>query len=164
MAYPDVNKWAITEHFRDYSLSFVVNTDKNPWTYITSPAKLNATGHHWIAELADFNFTIKYHPGRKNQFADTLSRMPLDVEEYIGQCTAETNQETFQAIVQMVAAHATGETVRTNAVTINIADQEETKGVTQPTISPAALNKAQRNDRSLKQVIQYLVTAKKNPQ
>ena len=83
-------KWAITEHFRDYlyyAPSFVVYTDNNPLTY----AKLNATGHRWVVELADLNFTAKYHPGRKNQVADTLSRMPVHVEEYIGQCTAETN-------------------------------------------------------------------------
>ena len=60
-------KWAVSEHFRDYiyyAPSFVVYTDNNPLTYVTSTAKLNATGHRWLAELADFNFTIKYHPGR----------------------------------------------------------------------------------------------------
>ena len=160
-------KWAITEHFRDYlyyAPSFAVYTDNNPLTYVTSSAKLNATGHHWAAELADFNFTVKYHPGRKNQVADTLSQMPV-VEEYIGQCTAETNQETIQAIVQAVAAQAAGETVWINAVTANmdIADQEETKGATRPTISSAALYNAQRNDRNLKQVIQYLENSKETP-
>ena len=161
-------KWAITEHFRDYlyyAPSFVVYTDNNPLTYVTSSAKLNATGHRWVAKLADFNFTVKYHPGRKNQVADTLSRMPVDVEEYIGQCTDETNQETIQAIVQGVAAQAAGETVWINAVTANmdIVGQEETKGATRPTISPAALYKAQRNERNLKQVIQYLENSKEKP-
>ena len=86
-------KWAISEHFRDYlyyAPSFVVYTDNNPLTYVTSSAKLNATGHRWLAELADFNFTIKYHPGRTNQVADTLSRMPVNVEERMSKCTAET--------------------------------------------------------------------------
>ena len=104
-------KWAITEHFRDYlyyAPSFIVYTDNNPLTYVMSSAKLNATGHRWVAELADFNFTIKYHPGRKNQVADTLSRMPVDIEEYINQCTVETDQETIEAIVQGVAAQELG--------------------------------------------------------
>ena len=117
-------KWAISEHFRDYlyyAPSFVVYTDNNPLTYVTSSAKLNATGHRWLAELADFNFTINYHPGRKNQVADSLSRMPVNVEEYINQCTAETSQETIEAIVQGVEAQAAGEMGPT--------DQEETKGV-----------------------------------
>ena len=39
----------------------------------------------------------------------------------------------------------------------------ETKGVTRPTISPAALYNAQRNDHNLKQVIQYLENSKEKP-
>ena len=57
-------KWAITEHFRDYlyyAPSFVVYTDNKPLTYVTSSAKSNATGHRWVAEIADSNFTVKYH-------------------------------------------------------------------------------------------------------
>ncbi|KAI3355016.1 hypothetical protein L3Q82_004561 [Scortum barcoo] len=38
-------------------------------------SKLNATGHRWVGELADFNFTIRYYPGRKNADADGLSRI-----------------------------------------------------------------------------------------
>ena len=67
-------KWAICEQFRDYlyySPSFVVYTDNNPLTYVLSSAKLNATGLRWIGELADFNFTIRYRPGKTNVDADT---------------------------------------------------------------------------------------------
>ena len=56
-------KWAITDKFRDYLFyapSFTVFTDNNPLTYVMSSAKLNATVHRWVAELADYNFTIKY--------------------------------------------------------------------------------------------------------
>ena len=69
-------KWAVCEHFRDYlyfAPHFTVYTDNNPLTYVQSTAKLNATGHRWVAELADFNFDIKYHLGKLNQVADTLS-------------------------------------------------------------------------------------------
>ena len=62
-------KWAICEQFRDYlyhSPSFVVYTDNNSLTYVLSSAKLNATGLRWIGELADFNFTIRYRPGKTN--------------------------------------------------------------------------------------------------
>ena len=161
-------KWTVTEHFRDYlyyAPSFVVYTDNNPLTYVTSSAKLNATGHRWVAELADFNFTMKYHPGRKNQVADTLSRMPVDVEEYISQCTAETNPEAIRAIVHGVAAQVAGETAWINAVTAdtNIADQEETEDAVRPAISPTALYNRQRNDRNLQKVIQYLEHSKEKP-
>jgi len=56
-------KWAVTDKFRNYLFyapSFVVFTDSNPLTYVMSSAKLNATGHRWVAELAGYNFTIKY--------------------------------------------------------------------------------------------------------
>lgn len=83
-------KWAICERFREYlyhATSFVVNTDNNPLTYVLSTAKLNATTHRWIAELADYNFTIKYRPGRVHRDADGLSRMPLDMESYMQTCS-----------------------------------------------------------------------------
>lgn len=62
-------KWAICERFHDYlyhAQSFVVYTDNNPLTYVRTTAKLNAAGHRWVAELADYHFTIRYRPGRNN--------------------------------------------------------------------------------------------------
>lgn len=51
-------KWAITEKFQDYlyGKKFTVITDNNPLTYILSTAKLDATGHRWVAALAAFDF------------------------------------------------------------------------------------------------------------
>ena len=37
-------------------------------------AKLDATGHRWLAELSLYDFSIKYRPGLKNGDADGLSR------------------------------------------------------------------------------------------
>ena len=54
-------KWAVCDHFRDflfYAPSFTVFTDNNPLTYVLSTAKLNATGHRWVSELAEFRFTV----------------------------------------------------------------------------------------------------------
>ena len=79
-------KWAVCEHFRDhlyYAPHFTVYTDNNPLTYVLTTARLNATGHRWVAELADFTFNIKYRPGRSNGDADALSRMPLDFTTYM---------------------------------------------------------------------------------
>ncbi|RXN20532.1 Retrovirus-related Pol poly from transposon [Labeo rohita] len=81
-------KWAICEKFRDYlfyASHFTVYTDNNPLTYVMSTAKLmvklNAVGHRWVGELSDYNFDIKYRPGKENIDADTLSRCPLDIEQ-----------------------------------------------------------------------------------
>ena len=71
-------KWAVTEKFRDYLLGvqFVIYTDNNPLLYIQTFVKLTAAEHHWQAELARFNFSIQYRPGRLNASADGLSRKP----------------------------------------------------------------------------------------
>lgn len=56
--------WAVTRHFREYlccsPFDFHVKTDNNPLIYVNTTAKLNATGHRWVSELASFNFTLKY--------------------------------------------------------------------------------------------------------
>ena len=71
-------KWAISDKFRDYlyGATFVVRTDNNPLTYILKSAKLDSTGHRWVAEIAQFNFSIKYRAGKENIDADALSRLP----------------------------------------------------------------------------------------
>ncbi|KAG1926671.1 interleukin-1 receptor accessory protein-like 1-A [Pimephales promelas] len=73
-------KWAVVDKFHDYlyGVRFTVRTDNNPLTYVLSSAKLNATGHRWLAALATYEFTIQYKPGRINTDADLLSRNPHD--------------------------------------------------------------------------------------
>ena len=77
-------KWAVTERFADYlrcGPPFVVYTDNNPLTYVLASAKLNVVGQRWVNDLADFNFTIRYKPGKENIDADFLSRKPIDISE-----------------------------------------------------------------------------------
>uniref|UniRef100_A0A8C7CJY9 ribonuclease H n=1 Tax=Oncorhynchus kisutch TaxID=8019 RepID=A0A8C7CJY9_ONCKI len=98
-------KWAITDKFHDYlyyAPTFTVYSDNNPLCYILSTAKLNATTSRWVADLADFHFTIKYRPGRENGDADALSRMPLDVESLMRECSEEFPPDTIAATIQAV--------------------------------------------------------------
>ena len=69
-------KLCVTEKFHEYLYgnTFEVTTDNNPLTYILTTAKLDATGHRWIASLSDYNFSIKYRSGKMNADADGLSR------------------------------------------------------------------------------------------
>uniref|UniRef100_A0A3B3RIE0 Gypsy retrotransposon integrase-like protein 1 n=1 Tax=Paramormyrops kingsleyae TaxID=1676925 RepID=A0A3B3RIE0_9TELE len=71
-------KWAVVDRLHDYLYGaiFEVRTDNNPLTYITTSAKLDATGHRWLSALSTYNFSLKYRPGRKNIDADSLSRRP----------------------------------------------------------------------------------------
>ncbi|MES9879782.1 MAG: reverse transcriptase domain-containing protein [Sedimenticola sp.] len=97
-------KWAVTDRFKDYlyyAPSFTVYSDNNPLCYILTSAKLDATRHRWVAELADFNFQICYKPGRLNQDADGLSRMPLDIGKYMTQCTETVEPDEFSAVFQL---------------------------------------------------------------
>ena len=75
-------KWAITDKYHDYlyGSSFEVVTDNNPLTYILTSARLDATGHRWVAALSSYNFTITYRSGKLNQDADALSRLPEPTE------------------------------------------------------------------------------------
>ena len=73
-------KWAVTEKCREYLWGnrCVVYMDNNPLSHLTS-AKLGATEQQWAAELASFDFELKYRSGKSNQNADALSRQnPAD--------------------------------------------------------------------------------------
>ncbi|KAJ8000169.1 hypothetical protein DPEC_G00202050 [Dallia pectoralis] len=72
--------WAITEKFKDYlwGASFTVFTDNNPLVHLDT-AKLGAVEQRWVAQLANFTFTVKYRPGAANRNADVLSRLPGEV-------------------------------------------------------------------------------------
>ena len=89
-----VLKWAIYDQFHDYlyyAPSFTVYTDNNPLTYVLSSAQLNATGLHWVNELADFNFTIKYRP----------VKVKSDFKSYMITCTEEMLPKTRTAITSL---------------------------------------------------------------
>ncbi|KAL2077722.1 hypothetical protein ACEWY4_027226 [Coilia grayii] len=70
-------KWALSEKFKDYlwGAKVVVVTDNNPLVHLQT-AKLGAVEQRWVAQLANFDYQIKYRPGRENTNADVLSRIP----------------------------------------------------------------------------------------
>ena len=70
-------KWAGVEKFHEYlcGLSFEVHSDNNPLMYVLTTAKLDAASHHWVASLANYNFTLHYRAGKANRDADALWRV-----------------------------------------------------------------------------------------
>jgi transposase InsO family protein len=102
-------RWAVTKKFRDYlyGARFTITTDNNPLTYLLTTAKLDATGHRWLAELSTFNFDIKYKPGVQNIDADVLSRLPRVPPESISEetvtalCHGVMNSDT--PVVELVS-------------------------------------------------------------
>ena len=49
--------------------------------YVLTSTKLDAMGQTWIASLANYDFKIFYQSGHLNVDADSLSRIPWDMEQ-----------------------------------------------------------------------------------
>lgn len=154
-------KWAVTEKFRDYlyySTFFTVYTDNNPLTYILSSAKLSAVGHRWVAELADFNFNIKYRPGKSNIDADVLSRLPLDFSAYMETCIAEMEKDAICATSQAVIHQETDATPWVAAVSARVGIAHAEPGVTDLVFRQLTLEeilRAQREDPDISRILAY---------
>ena len=158
-------KWAVTEKFRDYLYNnqFDVCTDNNPLTYVLTSAKLDATGHRWLAALSNFNFKLIYRSGKSNGDADGLSRRP-QVQE-----TTEMFPEVVKAISQAyIVSRDSCPYVENLVITSQsqIVDSEET--TTSPPLESTELSSVdwaieQSKDITLSRVI-YLLKSKYNPQ
>lgn len=61
----------------------MVYTDNNPVAHLPS-AKLGATEQRWVAQLASFDFEVKYRAGKDNTNADALSRFPVATVPRVG--------------------------------------------------------------------------------
>ncbi|KAL6486260.1 hypothetical protein MHYP_G00056520 [Metynnis hypsauchen] len=149
-------KWAVCEKFRDYlyyAPHFTVYTDNNPLTYVMSTAKLNAVGHRWVGELSDFRFDIKYRPGKSNIDADTLSRIPLDIDELVEACTEELSQEVVRATWEGSGAAQRKDVAWIAALNMSAITPCE-PSTSLPTISREELIKAQREDPGIKEVLE----------
>ena len=153
-------KWAVCENFRDYlyyALHFTVYTDNNPLTYVLTTARLNATGHRWVAELADFSFSIKYRPGHSNGDADALSRLPRDFPTYMEECTEEVSPDVINASIEGVSALHHHDTVWISALTqekdLLEMDNEFVEELS--SVPLARIGQAQRQDSSIGRVIAF---------
>ena len=156
-------KWAICERFREYlyyAPSFVVYTDNNPLTYVLTTAKLNATTHRWVAELADFNFSIRYRPGKLNGDADGLSRMPLDMDKYMQECSQQVQPEVISSVTQAVSIQEQEQQPWMCPLTIATACAEGEDQVTSPItqIPQQEMKKAQEEDPVIKRVSECVMT------
>ena len=149
-------KWAICNKFRDYlyyAPTFTVYTDNNPLTYVLSTAKLNAVGHRWVGELADFNFTIKYRPGKANVDADTLSRYPVKLQDDLLEYSEIMLPEVVSAIWQGNKAERDEDVPWAAALQISTID-DDPPSVSTPMFTPEDIRDAQKADESIGEVIQ----------
>ncbi|KAI3351512.1 hypothetical protein L3Q82_020357 [Scortum barcoo] len=148
-------KWAICDKFRDYlyyAPTFTVYTDNNPLTYVLSTAKLNAVGHRWVGELADFHFTIRYRPGKSNADADTLSRYPVRLPDYLKEYTETMLPDVVSAIWQGDKVMRDSDVPWVAVVQLH-SDPDETSHGGVPVITPENVRVAQREDAPICEVI-----------
>ena len=72
--------WA-TDHFKYYLLGapFVIYTDHNPLTYLRSVSQPQGKLARWILKLEQYDYELRYKPGKQIPHADALSRHPVHV-------------------------------------------------------------------------------------
>ena len=73
-----------------------------------------------MAEPADFQFYIKYRPGKANDDAAALFRMQRDMDSFEDQCRGVTPQETIRSYVNMMESRLKGDVTWISSVTMNI--------------------------------------------
>lgn len=69
-------RWGI-KTFRSFlfAVPFILYTDHKPLLYLNNMAKENSRLMRTLNELAEYDFIIRYRPGRDNEAADTMSRI-----------------------------------------------------------------------------------------
>lgn len=164
-------KWAVTEKFRDYLYGqhFVVYTDNNPLTYVLSSAKLDATGHRWLAALSAFDFVVKYRPGKYNADADALSRMPRNEDEQDPLCSGHESRvgedtvdaEGFcevspQTVAGICQTQVFVPYVETLCLSTNVLDSDGDAQTVLSSMSVRDWRVAQRDDKAIGPVLSFV--------
>ena len=97
----------MTEKFSDYLYygpPFEVFTDNNPLTHVMTSAKLNACRLRWVAQLANYQFMLKFRSGKSHVDANYLSRVPEkgDVNDVLMNSDAMLNTDEVNIVLSGV--------------------------------------------------------------
>ncbi|KAL1272216.1 hypothetical protein QQF64_028078 [Cirrhinus molitorella] len=109
-------------------------------------------------ELSDFQFDIKYRPGKVNIDADTLSRLPLDIEAFESECTEQLPASVVQAAWEGSRVSGEKDVAWIAALYMSTVEKEvEPFPTWLPTIGQKELVTAQKEDPVISQVRQWKV-------
>ena len=138
-------KWAITDKFHIYlyGSQFQVYMDNNPLTYVLTMAKLDATGHRWVAALSNCTFSIIYKPGKGHKDADALSHIKWPE-------AVKLNSQTVHAVCEGVQApHGKVETLCNGAQVVDALSKDNAP----PGMTPLEWCHAQAKDPIINQSV-----------
>ena len=141
-------KWAITDKFHEYlyGSQFQVYTDNNPLTYVLTTAKLDATGHSWVAALSNYTFSILYKPGKGHKDADALSHIRWPE-------AMELDTQTVHAVCKGVQApHGKMETLCHEAQVVDALSKDKAP----PGMTPLEWCQAQSKDPIISQIVEEI--------
>ena len=150
-------KWAVCDKFRDYLIGspFTIFTDNNPLCYLQTTAKLGAMEQRWASQLAQFNFDIRYRPGKENGSADGLSRKIQDPP------SSSAEELDIRCGMMLIPNELQAKILQQTIVSVN-AQEIEVPGAGQPptdmlgTMDRAQLILDQREDPVLSRVWYYM--------
>src|SRR6185369_15211898 len=94
---------AIVQALREWRHYLIGNkitiiTDHRSLQYLSTQDKLSARQTRWSEFLQQFDFEIKYRPGKDNTVADGLSRRPDHQVSTISQSSPDINDELIDTI------------------------------------------------------------------
>ena len=130
-----------------------------------SSPNLDATGHHWVAALANFNMSLEYQKGTDNKVADCLSRV-----------TERLDERSVKALIEQ--AKAGGEGIRTEADDPRLGQEDErldeevilhtkaliARKVVFKNVADGHWVRAQKNDPALRHVRGWMTRPRENRQ
>ncbi|GJV82927.1 putative reverse transcriptase domain-containing protein [Tanacetum coccineum] len=81
-----------------YGTKCVVFTDHKSLQYILNQKELNLRQRRWIKLLSDYDFEIRYHPGKANVVADALSQGSNEGKECKGRKFGEIDKANIRVL------------------------------------------------------------------
>jgi len=90
--------WA-TKYFRSYLFGrkFEIHSDHRPLVWLDSIKEPNMKLQRWKIKLNEFDYHIKYLPGKENHVADALSRVKIE-ENFLGETSSNISLPTQATI------------------------------------------------------------------
>ena len=140
-----------------YGQKFLLRTDHSALQWLLSFRQPEGQVARWLEALQGYNFTVEHRPGLKHANADALSRRPC-LNTGCGHCEKrEATEWLHQESVPDTTSNQENTTLPVRAVTLDASN------IATITESPEELRQAQRNDETLRPVIQWLETSANRP-